>query len=109
MTVVRGPLDASLSKQILRPSDDFADFVGQYFFDSQRYGGLKPDSTLLNRLIGLERETAIAMIASNLPSAQVNLLEAAVQLDMRNAIPILKSMQSEEYDDYEQYVIAKAI
>lgn len=109
MPIVRGPLDSSLKDRIAHPSQDFSDFLNQYFLTPQIYGRGEHDITILDRLKGEERETAIEMIAANLRSGCPHLVDSIVQLDLKNAIPTLESMRADEYDEYEQYIIARAL
>jgi hypothetical protein len=108
MTIQRS-LDPSLKDRIVSPSVLFQEFLNQYFLTFQIYMRGEQDAAILDRLQGDEREVAIEMILANLRSGRPHLIDSAVQLDIQKAAPILASMRSEDYDEYEQYIIARAL
>ena len=106
---VQRKLDPSLKNRIASPSATFQSFVDQYFLIFQIAMRGEQDATILDRLEGAERDVAIEMILANLRSGRTHLIDAAVQLGIQKAVPILQSMRADDYDEYEHYIIARAL
>jgi hypothetical protein len=107
---VNRELDASLAKQVVSPSADFREFVGSYFLDQLVYIRRECDPAVLDRLEGVERDTAVAMILANLRTGWHHIIDAAAHLRLTQAIDVLRSMwQISEYDDWDHFVMARAL
>src|ERR1700749_948825 len=103
------PFNTSLRDKITNPSKDFKDFLNQYF-DDLMYGlRREEDPGILTRLAGIEKQVAEELILANLNTNKEWLIEAACQLKINAAIPILKDQYEKTTELGTKLTIAKSL
>jgi hypothetical protein len=103
------PFDTSLRDKITNPSKDFKDFLNQYF-DDLMYGlRREQDPGILTRLAGIEKQVAEDLILANLNTNKEWLIEAACELKINAAIPILKDQYEKTTELGTKLTIAKSL
>ena len=103
------PFNTSLRDKITNPSKDFKDFLNQYF-DDLMYGlRREQDPGILTRLAGIEKQVAEDLILANLNTNKEWLIEAACQLKINAAIPILKDQYEKTTELGTKLTIAKSL
>jgi hypothetical protein len=103
------PFDTSLRNTITNPSKDFKDFLNQYF-DDLMYGlRREQDPGILTRLSGTEKQVAEDLILVNLNTNKEWLIEAACELKINAAIPILKKQYEKTAEIGTKLTIAKSL
>jgi hypothetical protein len=103
------PFDTSLRNKITNPSKDFKDFLNQYFDDLMYRLRREQDPGILTRLAGIEKQIAEDLILANLNTNKEWLIEAACQLKINAAIPILKDQYEKTTELGTKLTIAKSL
>lgn len=101
--------DTSLRNKIKNPSQDFQDFLTQYF-DEPMYGlRREQDIEILKRLHGLEKDIADEIVLTNLHTNAEWLVEAVSELKINAAIPFLKQKYEDATELGTKLTIAKTL
>lgn len=94
---------------IKHPTEDFRQFLLQYF-DETMYGARREeDSSILRRLIGQEKEVAEQLILDNLNTKAEWLIRAAGNMKIKSAIPILHDIFNTTTDLHIRMYIGKTL
>jgi hypothetical protein len=90
--------DLSVTVKIPDPTGDFELFLNQFFLIPMIFSRREHDCSVLDRLHGLEKETARELIRVNLRTGYEHLIDAASFLQMREVIPTLQEMLCQTRD-----------
>src|SRR5580693_8229364 len=109
MSSPRFGLDSSLQNRIASPSPLFREFVRHFFTEPNIWIRGESDVTLIDRLEGDERTTAIQMIATNVRTGREHIIGAATYLKIASVVPALEEMLVRESNAYRRYTFGAAL
>ncbi|MBK9525686.1 MAG: hypothetical protein IPO39_13355 [Bacteroidetes bacterium] len=94
---------------IKHPTEDFKQFLYEYFDETMIGGRREEDSSILMRLTGQEKEAAEQLILDNLGTKAEWLIRAAGNMKIKSAIPILQNIFNTTTDLHTRMYIAKTL
>jgi hypothetical protein len=109
MSPPRFGLDSSLKDRIASPSPLFREFVRHFFTEPNIWIRRESDVTLVDRLEGDERATAIEMIATNVRTGREHIISAAAYLKIASVVPTLEAMLARETNGFARYTLGIAL
>lgn len=99
----------NIRNSIQQPSEDFEQFLYQYFDETMIGGRREEDSSILTRLAGNEKDVAEQLILDNLDTNAEWLIRAAGNMKIKAAIPVLQSIFNQTSDLHTKTYIAKTL